>query len=1063
MFLPTQMMSPHRFLASTFCIALPLLVVLARPTAAQPVDSTKLEAMAPRQIGPAGMSGRVTAIEAVESNPDIVYAGTASGGLWKSADGGTTWNPIFDDQPVHSIGSIAIDQDNPDVIWVGTGEGNPRNSQNAGDGVFRSMDGGRTWTRVGLRGTRSIHRLLIHPDNSDIAYAGAQGATWGPTAERGVYKTTDGGATWEQILFVNDTTGVADLVMDPQNPNKLIAAMWQYQRWPHYFESGGPGSGLYMTFDGGDTWDELTPEDGLPPKPWGRIGLAIAPSDPSRVYAYVESEDNALYRSDDGGHSWQPINSDMDEIGGRPFYYADLRVDPANENRLYSLHSIVTYSVDGGESFETLVPYAGVHPDHHAWWIHPDDPSLIYEGNDGGFYISRDRGENWRFVENLPLAQFYHINVDMAMPYHVYGGMQDNGSWRGPSAVWRNGGIRNTYWQEVAFGDGFDVVPDPQDATKGYAMSQGGNLVYYDSETGHQRFSKPTHPDPDTDLRFNWNAAIAQSPHDPATIYYGSQFVHQSTDRGHTWDIISPDLTTNNPEWQRQLESGGLTYDVTNAENYTTITAIAPSPAQEGVLWAGTDDGNVQVTRDGGENWTNVIDHIDGVPANTWVQQIRASRRNPGEAFVVFDNHRRNDWTPYVYHTTDYGDSWDRLVGEDDVHGYALSFVQDPREPNLMFVGTEFGLYYSLDGGDSWTPWTSGFPTASVIDLQIHPREHDLIIGTFGRSAYVLDDIRPLRAMAREGTDLLDAPLHVFDAPDAYLATYNEAPGTRFIGDAVFVGENRPYGALLSFVVNPPENEDAEMPEEITMQIVNAAGDTIRTVMVDDLQPGINRTSWNLERKGVRFPSEPEPDEEDAEEPSGPEVIPGTYTVVLSHGEHTASTDIRVRMDPRIPVDMDALQARQDMMDRFMNLVEDATAAADRLRDAQSAIDLVENHLEEHSDTPAANLREQSTAMRDSIETLMEGFTGRDDVQGIRRDPSIVTAHLYTVSRYLQSAFDAPEQPEQRAMQHAEVRLQRAIDNVNAFFAEEWPAYRSAVEEADLSIFEDYAPLQMGQ
>jgi photosystem II stability/assembly factor-like uncharacterized protein len=1039
-----------------------MLIGFAAPTAAQSVDSTKLEAMAPRAIGPAGMSGRVTAIEAVVSNPDIVYAGTASGGLWKSTDGGTTWTPIFDDQPVHSIGSIAIDQDNPDVIWVGTGEGNPRNSQNAGDGVFRSMNGGRTWTRVGLRGTRSIHRLLIHPDDANVAYAGAQGATWGPTPERGVYKTTDGGANWEQILFVNDTTGVADLVMDPQNPNKLIAAMWQYQRWPYYFESGGPGSGLYMTYDGGESWDELTPDDGLPPKPWGRIGLAIAPSDPSRVYAYVESEDNALYRSDDGGHSWQQVNSDMDEIGGRPFYYADLRVDPANENRLYSLHSIVTVSEDGGESFETLVPYAGVHPDHHAWWIHPDDPSLIYEGNDGGFYISRDRGANWRFVENLPLAQFYHINVDMATPYHVYGGMQDNGSWRGPSAVWRNGGIRNSYWQEVAFGDGFDVVPDPQDATKGYAMSQGGNLVYYDSETGHQRFSKPTPPDPDTDLRFNWDAAIAQSPHDPATVYYGSQFVHKSTDRGHTWTILSPDLTTNNPAWQRQLESGGLTYDVTNAENYTTITAIAPSPAQEGVLWAGTDDGNLQVTRDGGDTWTNVIGNVDGVPEHTWVAQIRTSRRTPGEAFVVFDNHRRNDWTPYVYRTTNYGEDWTRLVDADDVWGYALSFVQDPVEPDLMFVGTEFGLYVSLNGGDTWQKWTADFPTASVMDLQIHPREHDLIIGTFGRSAYILDDIRPLRAMAREGTDVLDAPLHLFDIPDAYLAEYNEAPGTRFIGDAEFVGENRPYGAMLSFVVNPSES-DGEMPGEVTLQVVNAAGDTIRTVREDELQPGLNRTTWNLRRKGVRYPMEPEPEEEDTEEPTGPPVMPGTYTVVLRHGEHTASSDVRVRMDPRIPIDRADLQARQELMDRFMNLVEDATAAADRLRDARETIGLVNDQLTDRSDSTAQDLREQGQALRDSIEAVMEGLIGRDDVQGIRRDPSIVTAHLFTVSRYLQSAYDAPEQPEQRALQHAEVRLQEALDDVNALFADEWPAYRSAVEEADLSIFEDYEPLQLNR
>jgi hypothetical protein len=476
------------------------------------------------------------------------------------------------------------------------------------------------------------------------------------------------------------------------------------------------------------------------------------------------------------------------------------------------------------------------------------------------------------------------------------------------------------------------------------------------------------------------------------------------------------------------------------------------------------------VTRDGGTSWTNVIDNVDGVPEHTWVKQIRASTTHPGEAFVVLDNHRRNDWTPYVFRTTNYGESWTRLVDEDDVWGYALSFVRDPVEPNLMFVGTEFGLYYSLNGGDAWTKWTADFPTTSVMDLQIHPREHDLIVGTFGRAAYVLDDIRPLRAMAREGTDLLDAPLHLFDIPDAYLAEYNEAPGTRFIGDAEFTGENAPYGAMLSFVVNPPESEgddaddaSAEMPDEVTIQIVNAAGDTIRTFRADELQPGINRTTWELQRKGVRYPMEPEPDEENAPQPDGPQVMPGTYTVVIRHGDHTASKDVRVRMDPRISVDMGALQARQAMMDRFMNLVEDATAAADRLRDAQEAIDLVEGHLEDHSDSMADSLREQSTAMRDSIETLMEGIIGRDDVQGIRRDPSIVTAHLYTVARYLQSAYDAPEQPEQRAMQHAEARLQTAIDHVNAFFADGWTAYRSAVEAADLSIFEEYEPLQVNQ
>jgi BNR/Asp-box repeat. len=439
--------------------------------------------------------------------------------------------------------------------------------------------------------------------------------------------------------------------MDPENPNKLFAAMWEYRRWPWFFESGGPGSGLYVTHDGGETWEEITHEDGLPKGELGRMGLAIAPSNPDRVYAYVESENNAIYRSDDGGDSWRMMNDDMEQIGGRPFYYADLRVDPKNPNRVYSVHGIVTKSEDGARSFESFVPFNDIHPDHHAWWIHPEDPSYMIDGNDGGMAITRDRGESWRHVENLPVAQFYHINVDNDIPYHVYGGMQDNGSWRGPAYVWRSGGIRNAYWEEIAFGDGFDAVPDPADNTKGYAMSQGGFLQRWDVNTGQSELIRPQHPEGEK-LRFNWDAALAQSPHDAATIYYGSQFVHRSPDRGQSWDIISPDLTTDDPEKQRQLESGGLTYDVTEAENFTTITAIGPSPVQEGVLWAGTDDGQLHVTRDGGESWTNVVGNIESVPDTTWIHQVKSSPHDAGTAVVVFDNHRRNDWTPYVYRTT---------------------------------------------------------------------------------------------------------------------------------------------------------------------------------------------------------------------------------------------------------------------------------------------------------------------------------------------------------------------------------------------------------------------------
>jgi photosystem II stability/assembly factor-like uncharacterized protein len=764
------------------------------------------------------------------------------------------------------------------------------------------------------------------------------------------------------------------------------------------------------------------------------------------------------------------MNDDMEEIGGRPFYYADLRVDPKNENRVYSLHSVVTKSEDGAESFDTFIPFSEIHPDHHAWWIHPEDPSYMIDGNDGGLAITRDRGESWRHVENLPVAQFYHINVDNDVPYNVYGGMQDNGSWRGPAYVWRSGGIRNTYWEEIAFGDGFDAVPDPADNTKGYAMSQGGSLYRWDVTTGQSELIRPQPPE-DEELRFNWDAALAQSPHDAGTIYYGSQFVHRSTDRGRSWDVISPDLTTDDPEKQRQLESGGLTYDVTEAENFTTITAIGPSPVQEGVLWAGTDDGQLHVTRNGGESWTNVVDNIESVPDTTWIHQVKPSPYDAGTAVVVFDNHRRNDWTPYVYRTTDYGESWTRLADSDDVEGYALSFIQDPEARDLMFLGTEFGLYFSLDRGETWHEWNHGYPTASTMDLAIQEREGDLVVGTFGRSAYVLDDLRPLRALAREGPQVLNDSLRAFATPDAHLALMNEAAGIRFTGDAIFEGENRPYGARLSYVVTPPDTADSEGDDEegdgadadgtVTIEIVDD-GSIIRTLK-GPAEPGLNRTTWELRRTGVRGPttSKEEAAERD-EEPAGPEVVPGTYTVRYRYNGHVDSTTVTVRPDPRVEDMRAAQEAKLQVYDRLTALTEAATEAADRLREAKRTTSQIDDLLSDRDDDPASSVKEQGAAMRDSIQTLMDGVEGKD-VQGIRRDPSVVSARLGEARFYLGSSVRGPDQSDRRALERAEERVERFLEEVNRFFEEDWPGYRQRVEEADLSFFEDHEPIRMSR
>ncbi|ARA94725.1 hypothetical protein AWN76_017230 [Rhodothermaceae bacterium RA] len=1065
------------------------LLLLASPLSplAQPFPIDRLAGMSARSIGPAGMSGRVTSIDVVRSNPDVIYVGTASGGLWMSENGGIDWTPLFDEQPVASIGAVAIAPSNPDVIYVGTGEGNPRNSQSSGNGVYKSLDGGRTWQHLGLEESRNIHRVLIHPTDPNVVYVGAQGPAWGETPERGVFKTTDGGKTWRKVLYVNERTGIADLVMDPQNPDKLIAAMWEFRRWPWFFESGGEGSGLYVTHDGGETWTQRTHEDGLPRGELGRIGLAIAPSNPDVVYAVVEAAKNGFYRSTDGGATWTRTRGEGN-FGNRPFYYFDIYVDPQNEHRIYSLHSIVTVSIDGGDTWETLIPYADIHPDHHAWYIHPDDPSFIIDGNDGGLAISRDRGATWRFVENLPLAQFYHINVDMAVPYHVYGGMQDNGSWKGPAYVWRSGGIRNAYWEEVAFGDGFDVVVDPTDPRYVYAMSQGGYLYRSDTETGERKLIRPIHPDGEP-LRFNWNAGIALDPFDPQTVYYGSQYVHKSTDRGDSWTIISPDLTTNDTTKQRQLESGGLTYDVTQAENFTTILTIAPSPLERGVLWVGTDDGQVQLTRDGGQTWTNVVGRIPGVPEGTWVPQIRASKHRPGEAFVVFDDHRRNNWTPYVYRTRDYGRTWTRIVAPDKgVWGYALAIEQDPVAENLLFLGTEFGLYVSIDGGAHWTKWTHGVPTVSVMDLVIHPREHDLVIGTFGRSAYVLDDIRPLRALALDGVEVLDRPLHVFEAPDAYLAEYAQATGTRFAGDALFAGENRDAGARITYVLNPPAEEaenEAEHPAgaapmemdgeaiggspaparddkdrpTVRVEVLDAAGTVIRT-LEREAKPGLQRFTWNLDARGERFPSQPKPRRGTFDEPGGMPILPGTYTVRLTYGEHVAETQVTVHPDPRTDVAEADLQAQLALLNRLNLSIRAATAAMDRLREAKQTIASINEWIEDRDDEAADSLRALGRTTDEAIEALMERFRGQE-VQGIRRDPETVNALLSNARSYLTSFRGRPGETHRLTVGRAETAVREAIEAVNTFFGEKWPRYQHVVEIANVSFFESYEPLRI--
>ncbi|MGC6502222.1 MAG: WD40/YVTN/BNR-like repeat-containing protein [Flavobacteriaceae bacterium] len=993
-----------------------------------------------RNIGPGGMSGRITAIDAVHDDPSIIYAGSASGGLWKSTSGGIQWTPLFQDQITASIGALAVQQSNPNVIWVGTGEGNPRNSLNGGYGIFKSLDGGKTWKAMGLEKTRNIHRILIDPLQPNTLYVAAIGSPWGEHPERGVYKTTDGGKSWNKVLSANNKTGAADLVMDPTNPNKLIAALWEHKRDPWFFNSGGPGSGLHMTIDGGATWKKLTEENGLPKGILGRMGVAIAPSNSNRVYALIEAKKNGLYRSDDGGENWSLVN-DKKEIGNRPFYYSDIRVDPENENRLYSIFTYVNVSEDGGKSFKELMPAYnvdnGVHPDHHAWWIHPKDGRLIINGNDGGLNISRDRGANWRFVGNLPVGQFYHINTDMDFPYNVYGGMQDNGSWKGPAYVWRDQGIRNSYWQEILFGDGFDVIPNEANPRFGFAMSQQGNVSRYDAETGNNYTIKPTHPDPDMKLRFNWNAAIAQDPFDAKTLYFGSQFVHKSEDEGLTWKLISPDLTSNDKSRQRQSESGGLTLDATGAENFCTLLVIEPSPIEEKMLWTASDDGRVHYTIDGGTTWNDVTKNIKGLPAGSWIPQIKASTYRKGAALLVANDYRRFNYTPYVFQTTNYGKTWKRIVDTKDVSSYALSIVQDPVAPNLFFLGTDDGLYLSIDGAKSWQKMPSDvFPTVSTKDLVIHKREPDLIIGTFGRAIWILDDIGPLRKLA-QNSNLIDTSIHLFDAPKAYHTATQQPNGTRFGGDAMFNGENRPEGGRFTFYFNPEKTNPVS--DSISLQLF-LNGKSIKTLEKKaPKEKGLYRWNWDLTEEAPQRPQRKQPQKK--REGRGKRALAGAYTAVVAYNGKESKASIDVALDPRGLLSQEAFVAAYQYTDTLEQMTELAAKAVTQLIESKKRLTVWRTSYKENKLPESIDL--VSNELSEEIDLHLALFLGKEDKrQGIVRSPKPnVMTRLNKARYYIQSRPNGLTTTEKDLLSKAQEQMRYALEAVNLFYAESWPRY----------------------
>ncbi|WP_286261751.1 WD40/YVTN/BNR-like repeat-containing protein [Thalassotalea atypica] len=1060
------------------------------------VDTDLLSGIKTRNIGPAATSGRISDIEAVISNPNIIYASAASGGVWKSENAGLNWTAIFENEDYASTGALAINQAIPDIIWLGTGEGNVRNSTSIGGGIYKSMDAGKTWQKMGLESTERINRIALHPTNPDIAYAAAMGELWSSNEDRGIYKTIDGGKTWQKILYVDNTTGASDIKMDPTNPNKLYASMWQFKRWPDKFESGGPGSGLYVSIDGGETWSQKTSADGLPEGELGRITLDIAESSPNTVYALVEAEKSALMRSDDGGSSWRAVNSEVG-VADRPFYYSEIEVDPNNPDIIYNIATMIRRSIDGGKTFTTVdkvnccATGNTIHIDNHTLWINPKDSEHLILGNDGGIAVTQDKGDSWRFVQNLAISQFYHIRVDDAVPYNIYGGLQDNGSWRGPSEVFHTGGIRNLHWQEVGFGDGFDTMPFPDDVTKGYVQSQGGYLNRYDLNTGEQKLIRPAPANHDSELRFNWNAGLAQDPFNDDTIYYGSQFVHKSTDRGETWEIISGDLSTNNPDWQRYKESGGLTPDVTAAENHTAIIAIAPSTIKQGVIWVGTDDGRIHVTQDGGKTWKSVENKARKVPKNAFIPHIQPSLHNADEAFIVFDNHRRGDMNPYIMKASKYGSKFTNLTSK-DIKGYALSVVQDHVDENLLFLGTELGLYATTDGGDSWFKYDQGVPTVSVMDMAIQQRENDLVLGTHGRSVIVIDDYSALRGLNKKS---FEQSLALLNTGDGQQYVSSRATSSRFWGDAAYVGDNEVYGVTVNVMAagehlahpdvdkekarkltnaekakanKDNEKEEKPLSDKARVTVKDAEGKIVRT-FVTKLKQGVNRIVWGLESDGRgRMPGQ-EPKEDKDILPAGPEVVPGTYTLHIKLNDHELETTAKVLQDPRYNVTAADMQMRYEMEHKAVGLYDTLTKAVHALVDSKKDVELIqgmankalESVKESKDEHPASKLAKSADELIKKIGELDKNLRSIPKTNGIVDESYKVSSHIFMAWGYAGSRYGKPSPTAEIYLEKAKIELGKGVGNVNTFIEKDLEEFKKQYQASGLGLLSTAQPITL--
>ncbi|MBK9658889.1 MAG: glycosyl hydrolase [Chitinophagaceae bacterium] len=914
------------------------------------VNSSTFGMMEARWLGPGTMSGRITAIEGVAQDGKTIYVGTAGGGIWKTTNAGASFKPIFD-KYCQSIGAIAIDPKNPKIIYAATGESNMRNSVSIGDGIYKSTDAGENWTKLGLEKTEHIAKLVINPTNTNTIYAAVPGPLWSSSKERGLYKSTDGGKSFEKILFISEDAGCADVAVDPQHPDTVYASTWEFRRKPYAFNSGGNGSGFWKSTDGGKTWKEI--KNGLPAKPFGRIAFTVAPSAPQNLVAIVEANETGLYISADGGENWKKQSATFNVVS-RPFYFSTIVIDPKDPKRVYRPALSFSYSSDGGYSFADASNEGGwVHSDHHALWINPNNTNQLYLGTDGGVYISLDKGATWSFVQSLPVGQFYHAAVDDRKPYNIYGGLQDNGSWTGPSAA--SGGVGNANWKSLNGGDGFWVQPDPNDIYTAYAESQGGNINRINLVNNKAVNIKPQQAPGDDKLRWNWNTPIVIGAANKKNLYMGSQYLYKSTDQGRNWTRLSPDLTTNDKKKQEQENSGGLSADNTSAENHCTIFTVAESPLDEKLIWAGTDDGNLQYTLDAGKTWINVAANYAkaGIPSQTWISSIEPSQFDKRIVYATFDNHMYGDHKTYVARSIDMGKTW-TLLSSSEFTGFAHKIKEDPLNKDLLFLGTEMGLFATLDGGKNWFRMKNKIPEYVLArDIQIHPRTHDLIIATHGRGILIVDDISPIRNLKKE-----TAEKNVVLFPNAPITlTMGQFGGGGFPSTGGWVAPNPPSIPPIKYYL-----KDRVSSGEVKVDIYDPAGKLVQSIP-GGKRKGVNMIDWNLSMKPPKIANGGA--KLDFSAFLAPMVLPGDYTVKLKVGDSVYTSVIKLvhdATDKNFTLQDRKLQHKTAM--DIYKLHEQLAAVVDTINARQK---LVKDNLSKVTDS---SLKKMMIAYNDELEKL---------------------------------------------------------------------------------------------